>query len=339
MALPPDFDPDTTVDPSPDALFGLPFTADDAAVVVIPVPYEASAPGEGGTSDAPAAVLRASHRVALHDPQLPDAWREGIALAPVDPELLALRDQARAHAPGAGGARGEQPHAEVSSALDALAERVNARVRSATAAVLARGAIPGVLGGSQSAAFGAIQAAADHQPGFGILHIDAHADLRESDRGSRWGPGTALYNVVHRIPGVHHVLQVGIRDVTPAEARFIERSSKVTTYTDHEIAWESASGEPFMRTAARALRQLPERVWVSFDIDGLDPSLCPGTSDPVPGGLGWRETQLLLQLLAADHRIIGFDLTEVGAADYDATVAARLLYRLAGFAIDGRSRS
>jgi len=339
VPLPPDFDPDRTAAPDDGALFGLPFSPDDAAVVVIPVPFEASAEGEGGAADAPAAVLRASHQVALHDPLLSDHWRHGIAMAPVDPSFATLRREATAHAAPLRSARGTVAPPDAQLRLDAIGEEVNQRVHDATVRVLERGAIAGVLGGSQSVAFGAIQALAQRDPGFGILHIDAHADLRDAHQGDTWSPASAMYNICERIDGVAHVVQLGVRDVSPAEAHYIEVSDKVTTYTDHELGWEMASGEPWMRIAARALRALPERVWVSFDVDGLDPSLCPATPSPVPGGLAWRETQLLLQLLAQDHRIVGFDLCEVGAAPYDANIGARLLYRLAGWAIDGKVRS
>jgi agmatinase len=91
-----------------------------------------------------------------------------------------------------------------------------------------------------------------------------------------------------------------------------------------------------MRIAARVLRPMPKMVWVSFDVDGLDPALCGRTGTPVPGGLSWRETLLLLQLLADDHEIVGFDVVEVGDDEWDANVGARLLYKLAGWAIATR---
>jgi agmatinase len=289
-------------------------------------------------ADAPRAVLAASHQVALHDPLLADHWRHGIAMAPTDPAFALLRAEAAEHAPSRHGARGSVADDDALAHLDAIGAQVDRHVRDAVAAILDRGAIPGVLGGSQAAAFGAISALAERSPGFGILHIDAQPDLRPSHRGASWGSSTWMLRVCEQLPGVHHVVQVGVRDITPAEAMYIGASPKITAYTDHELAWEMASGETWMRIAARALRALPERVWVSFDVDGLDPSLCRSTPAPVPGGIGWREAQLLLQLVAQDHTIVGFDLCEVGSNPYDAHIGARLLYRLAGWAIDGRVR-
>ena len=163
--------------------------------------------------------------------------------------------------------------------------------------------------------------------------MDAHADLREAYEGFTWSHASILYNVHERLPNLGHIVQVGIRDFGVAEGARIEAWGNLTAFTDAELAWELLSGEPWQRVAARVVRPLPRKVWVTFDVDGLDPSLCPATGTPVPGGLGWRETLLLLQLLAEEHDIVGFDLVEVGDAEWDANVGARLLYKLAGWAI------
>src|SRR5262249_14983889 len=147
--------------------------------------------------------------------------------------------------------------------------------------------IVGVVGGDHSVSFGAIRAASERWRELGILHVDAHADLREAYEGFTWSHASILYNVHERIPHLGNIVQVGIRDFGVAEANRIEAWGNVTAFTDHEIAWELGSGESWMRIAARAVRPLPENVWVTFDVDGLDPSLCPRTGTPVPGGLSW----------------------------------------------------
>jgi agmatinase len=144
----------------------------------------------------------------------------------------------------------------------------------------------------------------------------------------------ALLQALRETLGDAHVLTADPATATNLSAD----SGDLTAYTDHEIAWEMASGEPWMRIAARIARNLPPKVWISFDIDGLDPALCANTGTPVPGGLSWRDTTLLLQLLADEHQIVGFDLCEVGAEDFDANVGARLLYRMASWAIHTRHR-
>ena len=332
MALPgPDYDPDAPA-AGGDGLFGLPHAPDEAAVVVIPVPFEATASSGKGTAGAPEAVRVASHQVDLHDPLTPDTWRKGVAMAPVPGDIEAWNEEAcRLALPilEAGGADG---HAFAQARVNELGKLVNTAVHDETKRRLLARQIPAVLGGDHSVAFGAIKAAAEMNPGMGVLHIDAHADLREAYMGFTWSHASLMYNVVNRVPHLGHLVQVGIRDFGRAEAERIEQSGKITAFTDHELAWELGSGENWMRIAARIVRALPPKVWVSFDVDGLDPSLCPNTGTPVPGGLSWRHTKLLLQLLGQRHQIVGFDVCEVGTGPMDANVGARVLYQLAGWA-------
>ncbi|MEZ4235590.1 MAG: arginase family protein [Myxococcota bacterium] len=190
-----------------------------------------------------------------------------------------------------------------------------------------------MLGGDHAVSFGAIRAAAERHPGLGILHVDAHADLREAYEGFVWSHASIMYNVHERIPNLGNLVQVGIRDFGVREAERIEQWGNVISFTDAELSWELLSGEPWARIAARVVKPLPKKVWVSFDVDGLDPALTPSTGTPVPGGLSWHQTLLLLQLLAESHEIVGFDLVEIGDGEWDANVGARLLYKLAGWAI------
>lgn len=317
-----------------DGLFGLPHTLEQALVQVVPVPWEATTSYGRGTARAPERVVEASRQVDLFDPVTGHPWKRGIAMVPLDPQVVAWNEAACADAlpiVAAGGAHTPDLQAALAR-VNALSEKMNGWVYERTREVFARRAIPGILGGDHSVSFGAIRAAAERHPGLGILHVDAHADLREAYEGFTWSHASIFYNVHERVPGVGRLVQVGIRDYGRAEAERIERWHDVTTYTDHELGWEMASGEPFMRIAARIVRQLPKKVWVSFDIDGLDPSLCPATGTPVPGGLSWRDALLLLQSLSEEHEIVGFDLVEVGDDEWDANVGARLLYKLAGWA-------
>jgi agmatinase len=334
-----DFDPDSPGALN-DGLFGLPHTLEQALVHVIPVPWEATTSYGRGTARAPGRVLEASKQVDLFDGQTGDPWKRGIAMIPTDERVAQWNEAACADAlpiVAAGGATTDELRERLGR-VNALSEQMNRWVYDRTREVFARRAIPGVLGGDHSVSFGAIQAAVEKHPGLGILHIDAHADLREAYEGFTWSHASIFYNVHERVPGVGKLVQVGIRDYGQAEAERIGAWRDVTAYTDHELAWELGSGEPFMRIAHRIVRQLPKKVWVSFDIDGLDPSLCPATGTPVPGGLSWREALLLLQCLGEEHEIVGFDLVEVGDAEWDANVGARLLYKLAGWAVATHGR-
>lgn len=328
------FDPDAAA--TPGALFGLPCDPRTAAVVVVPVPFEATASYGRGTSGAPAAILAASAQVDLTDLETGEPWRAGIAMLEPDPDFLAWNEEC-SHLAGPVIAAGGPVTPELARAAEQVNARMaelNDRVEALVGPILDRGAIPAVLGGDHSVPYGAIRAASKRYPGMGILHIDAHADLREAYEGFTWSHASIFHNVRTKLAGVGPIVQVGIRDVGARELELARSREDVFLVTDPEIGWEMAGGEPWARICGRIVHPFPKHVWVSFDIDGLEPSMCPGTGTPVPGGLRWREALLLLRILVEEgHQIVGFDLDEVGSGEWDANVGARLLYKLAGWAI------
>jgi agmatinase len=349
MSLLDAFDPDAPAGAA-DGLFGLPFTEDDAAVLVLPVPWEPTTSYRKGTAHGPRAVARASMQVDLHDLETGDPWRSGIALADPDRDVEALNAEACTIASivhQAGGVDPDDPDLlDAAARVDALADEVEGVVHRFTASCFARGRIPAILGGDHSVPLGAMIAAAERYPGLGILHVDAHADLRVAFEGFRSSHASILYNVLERAPGVATVVQVGLRDVSTQEVGRIGADPRLHGWFDPEIAWELAHGTPWATLVGRMIAPLPEHVWITFDIDGLDPAFCPRTGTPVPGGLSWRDALVLLRALAHSGRtIVGFDLCEVAVEDpddptdaIDAIVGARLLYKLAGHALATQRR-
>lgn len=328
------FDPDAAATAA--TLFGLPFTPHDARVVCLPVPWEATTSYRRGTKGGPAAVLRASAQVDLFDLEFGDAWREGFVMLDPDPRVADWNDEAEPDALAVIESGGHLP--EAAARVDRLSEQVNEHVYTVVSGLLARDRIPGVVGGDHSVPFGALHAAAERFPGLGVLHVDAHADLRRAYEGFTWSHASIFYNVLTRLTGVSRVVQVGLRDVGEQEVRFAQdQQDRVLWFTDLDLARNAAAGEPWLTQVRRIVADLPERVWVSFDIDGLDPALCPGTGTPVAGGLGFRDTLLLLAELGRARRVVGFDLVEVGPGDWDGNVAARLLYKLCGWASRART--
>ena len=196
----------------------------------------------------------------------------------------------------------------------------------------------GVIGGDHSVPFGAIRAHAERGE-LGILHIDAHADLRDAYEGFACSHASIMRNVMTRVPGVLRLVQVGIRDVAKSEIDFIAASNgRIVTHFDERLAEQKLEGASWRVLCDAIVADLPPRVYVSFDIDGLDPQLCPHTGTPVPGGLSFQEACLLLKrVVETGHRIIGFDLNEVAPGpegdEWDANVAARLLYKLCGWTL------
>ena len=242
---------------------------------------------------------------------------------------------------------GEPPaHSDIALVNDAgLA--INRELHERTSAVLKDGKLPVVIGGDHSVPFGAISAcAAVSERPLGVLHIDAHADLRLAYEGFTWSHASIMRNVVDRLPHVQ-LVQVGIRDFSDGELEVIEaQPQRIATYFDAQLRSARLAGQwPTM--VAAIVGALPDDVYLSFDIDGLDPAQCPHTGTPVPGGLSFDEVISLMEaVVAAGKRIVGMDLNEVAPdatlgddeldASWDGNVAARLLYKMIGFALMSR---
>lgn len=328
------FDPDGAG--GSDGLFGLPHRVDQARVRVIPAPFEATTSYRRGTRGAPAAILQASHQVDLYQPDTGEAWRQGIAMEEVDPRIPSLDRQVEADALAvieAGGATEpalEQAAARVNQAGERLNQLVAARCRGA----LDQGQIPAVLGGDHAVPFGAIEQVGLRHPGLGLLVLDAHADLRPAYEDLRWSHASIFHNVLELVPGVHRIVQVGLRDVGHVEVERLRTDPRMRGWFDRDLQWELADGRSWRSLCTDILVDLPEAVWISVDIDGLSPALCPHTGTPVPGGLSWSQAMILLRMLGeSGRRILGFDLCEVGPGQWDAIVGARMLYSLASWAI------
>lgn len=334
------FDPNAAAAPG-SGIFGLPFGPGESNVVLLPVPFEATTSYGGGTAKGPAAILRASHQVDLYDSETGKPYEEGIAMLP---EAAAVRrwnaEAKKLAAPviRAGGAT-TKARRRAAERVNAIGERVNAFVRDATREWLALGKIVGIVGGDHSVPFGAIEAIAEQHPGVGILHFDAHADLREAYEGFTWSHASIFHNVHRRLRSVERIVQVGVRDLGEDEMSLIHGSEgRITTYFASDLFTRRFEGEHWARLADEIAAQLPKEVYVSFDVDGLDPTLCPHTGTPVPGGLHFHEaTAILAAVVRSGRRIVGFDLSEVAPGprgdEWDANVGARLLYKLAGYAI------
>ncbi|HSF14021.1 MAG TPA: agmatinase [Vicinamibacteria bacterium] len=312
------------------SLWGLPFDVDSAALVILPVPWEATVSYGAGTASAPEAVLAASAQVDLFDSARPDAWRAGIAMAPISAEVREESDRTREMVlrvlAGEAGT-------DVTKLVNAACERMVSRVRNEAEQLLTKGKRVGLLGGDHSTALGLMQALSGRHGSFGILHIDAHCDLRNAYEGFVHSHASILRNAL-QIDAVQKLVQVGIRDICEEEWRLIDESAgRIRLFEDRTLARRRFSGETWASVVNEIIEELPQAVYVSFDIDGLDPALCPGTGTPVPGGLLYEEALFLVErVLESGRSLIGFDLCEVApgrdGSEWDANVGARVLYRL-----------
>ncbi|MFM8960365.1 MAG: arginase family protein, partial [Bacteroidota bacterium] len=167
---------------------------------------------------------------------------------------------------------------------------------------------------------------------FGILQIDAHMDLREAYEGFRYSHASIMFNAL-QIPSLTSLVQVGIRDYCPAEKELAQEDDRIRSWFDHDLQAANFRGQHWNNLCVDIIKDLPDKVYVSFDIDGLEPFNCPGTGTPVPGGLAYAQAIHLLETLYHSGReIIGFDLCEVapskGDREWNANVGARILYKL-----------
>jgi len=326
-------------------IFGLPNASpnipDDARVVLIPVPWDATTSYRRGTAKGPRAILAASHQVDLFDIEIGRPYETGIAMLDEPVELHRMNDRGRVLADVARG-EGDGPNEVAVAELNHLGEQVNEWVRASAQVYLDHGRVVGVVGGDHSSPFGAIQAYAALHPGMGILHIDAHADLRPAYERFTWSHASIMYNVLAHIP-IAKLVQVGIRDLSEGELQLIQGDGRIRTFFDAQNKREQLGGTSWASIVARVVEELPAEVYVSFDVDGLDPALCPHTGTPVPGGLSFAEAVYLLgSVVGSGRRIVGFDLNEVAPGpsgdEWDANVGARLLYKLIGLSLFGRSQ-
>jgi agmatinase len=336
------FDPDQAA-AAGSGIYGLPFTPEQSKVVIIPVPFEATTSYGGGTSRGPEAILEASKQVDLHDHDTGRPYAAGIAMLDIPKNVVRWNREAKVIAKPVierGGIVDRKTKAAAAK-VNAIGDRINEWVYDQTRSLLREEKMAVVLGGDHSVPFGAIRAHAEQYPGMGILHLDAHADLRDAYEGFTWSHASIFNNVVTKIPGVGKLVQVGLRDVGESEARMIESSTgRIVAFFDSDMAARKEQGTAFAKIADEIVATLPRDVYLSWDIDGLDPTLCPGTGTPVPGGLSWNEAIGLLRAIhRAEKRIIGLDLCEVspGETEWDANVGARLLYKMIGFALLTRS--
>ncbi|MGM0622134.1 MAG: agmatinase family protein [Bacteroidota bacterium] len=323
---------------------GLPFDEDSANVVLIPVPWDVTVSYNDGTSCAPSAILDASSQLDLFDPDVKDAWKLGIFMQPLDEGLLGkgkeLRKQSTSYISfleNGGDLAQNRGMQEELEKINRECEQMNQWIFRRAQKVLGAGKIPAVIGGDHSVPLGAIKAVGEKFPDFGILQVDAHLDLRNSYEGFTYSHASVFYNAL-KIQSLKKLVQVGIRDYCEEETEVIQKEGdRIAVYFDHAVKQNQFKGKNWDAQCEEIVAELPADVYVSIDIDGLDPKLCQHTGTPVPGGLDFPETVFLLKkVVDSGRKIIGFDVCETGNAEWDANVAARLIYKLSN--LSGRSQ-
>lgn len=324
-------------------IFGLPFTAEESRLHLIPVPWEVTTSYGDGASRGPEAVLEASKQVDLFDIETGDVYMNGYFMQPIPEDLIALNRTMKAKAKVIvqaieDGRENEAEPQRLQKEINEASTKVNDWVYSQAKALFAKGKIPAVLGGDHSTPYGLIRATAEACAGdFGILHVDAHADLRDAYQGYESSHASIMFNVMEKIRP-KKLIQVGIRDFSPGEYEYIQKNSeRVRTFFDPLLKRRLNRGESWQSICDEIVGQLPKNVHISFDIDGLSPDLCPNTGTPVPGGLSFDQALTLFATVAESGRkIVSFDLNEVAQpegtdSEWDGNVGARILFKMCGW--------
>lgn len=328
-------------------IFGLPFSEEEAALVLLPVPWEVTVSYRIGTARGPENIFNAAMQVDLYDPDVADGWKKGFHMLPIDKNIRTKSDYLRQCAEliishmVEGGAVAD--NAQLSDKLIEInkgGKMLHDWVHEMTSSLLKKGKKVGLVGGDHSTPMGFIKALSEVHSEFGILQIDAHADLRVAYEGFVYSHASIMYNVLENTPQVKKLVQVGIRDYCDEELEIIQQSEgRVVTYFDRDIKARQYEGETWKSVCQEIIAALPQKVYISFDIDGLDPKLCPNTGTPVPGGFEAEQIFYLFRLLHESGReLVGFDLNEVSSGNHsgdgiDAITGARVLFKLCNFMV------
>lgn len=306
----------------------------EASLILLPVPWEATVSFKEGTAKAADAIRLSSHQLDLETFHYIKPYTAGIAMLETSKDLLKLNNKARKKALKVIQALEEgKVKKKALNFVNESSKILNDSVYKKSIKQIKKGKFVAVVGGEHSCPFGLIKALNDTQDeNFGILHVDAHHDLRKAYEGFIYSHASIFYNVMNECDKVSKLVQIGIRDYSNEEAlRIKEYGKKANCLYDTHMQQELACGKSLEEVYFPFIEQLPQNVYLSIDIDGLEPLNCPNTGTPVPGGLRYSQLEHLIYMVVKSGRdIIGFDLCEVGVSknDWDENVGARILYQL-----------
>lgn len=326
-----------------DGIYGLPFTESEAMVVYLSVPWEATTSYGKGTAKGPESILKASTQMDLFDLDFIDPYQVGLFMKKAPALIKRWNLEAKKFAQKI--IDSSEDDIKSKKDLQLALKKVNDHSKSVnnwvyleTQKFLKQGKIPVIVGGDHSTPFGAIKAYAEKFPGLGILHFDAHSDTRKRYMGFEHSHASIMYNVSEQVPQISKFVQVGIRDFCEEEFNYTqENPQRFKVYFDQTLTRRKQSGENFLEIAQEIANSLPDKVYISIDIDGLDPKYCPNTGTPVPGGLEFQELlTIVYAVYKSGRQIVGFDLVEVSPGnddEWDANVGMRLLYKMTALSL------
>ena len=329
-------------------IFGLPFTEEESKLVLLPVPWEVTVSYGAGTARSSDHIFKASMQVDLFDPDMRDGWQKGFFMRDIEKKILFksdyLRKEAELYIDFISKGEHVSSNKFMCKSLKDINEggaMLNEKVYETTKRLLDQNKLVGLLGGDHSTPFGFYKALAEKHGTFGILQIDAHCDLRKAYEGFTWSHASVMYNALNEIPQIERLVQVGVRDYCEEEWEYVCNSNfRVVTYFDQQVKERMYEGETWRHVVDEIVQHLPAKVYFSFDVDGMDPKLCPHTGTPVMGGYEAEQVLYLFKkVVESGRKLIGFDLVEtgVGESNIDSNVSAKLLWKMCNLLIKSNS--
>lgn len=337
-----------TIEKQSSNIFGLPSTEQDAQLIILPVPWEVTVSCGSGTSRSPEHIFKASMDIDPFDPDVANCGHNGFFMREPERKILMksdyLRKEAELYINFTSQGRDINQNRFMNKSLkeiNAGNKMMNTWVYDQTKELLDKNKLVALLGGDHSTPLGYYRALGEKYDSFGILQIDAHCDLEESYEDFQYSYASVMYNALEEIKQIEKLVQAGIRDFSKEEWNYINQNSqRVRTYFDSHIKERLIEGETWKKIAEEIVNQLPQRVYISFDVAGLDPKLCPHTGAPVFGGFQAEQViYLFKKVIESGRKLIGFDLVEtgVGEGNYDAKVSAKLLWKMCNFLIQSNN--
>jgi agmatinase len=320
-------------------IFGFPISESEAEIIILPVPWDATASYGKGTSDGPKAILEASTQLDFYHPQLENAWQTKVYMSPISEEWKTINDELCEAGKTyiqfleeGGKLENNEDFQSTVTQINLTQKHLCDNLEERATSLLNEGKFVAVLGGEHSTPLGLMKALDKKYIDWGILQIDAHADLRDAYEGFVQSHASIMFNVLNECKNLKKLVQVGIRDMAQSEVHLIQKDARINTFFDFQLKHEQYEGKTWSNQVDEIIASLPNDVYISFDIDGLTPNLCPNTGTPVVGGFDLEQINyLFFKIVASGKKIIGFDLNEVSPGkddDWDANVGARALWNL-----------
>lgn len=332
------FDPNAVGNPQSN-IFGLPFTEDNARLIIQPVPWEATVNIFPGTARCINSIIRHSANIDLLWKACPNIWKQGIFIREASQKILLKSDYLRKEAEllvgytccGKAVCDNEFMQKNLKE-INSGGAYLNTWVYDHTKDIMDKGKLAALLGGDHSISLGFIQALSEKYEDFGILQIDAHCELRKTYEGFVFSHACVMRNALDKVSQVSKLVQIGTREFCNEEYAYLQDNpTRIKTFFDDDIKDRQYQGQSWYTIAEEIVNELPKYTYVTFDIDGLKPYYCPSTNTPVVGGLEYDQVKTIFKLMKEQGKtIIGLDLCKIGngRVGTDAQIGAHILWDL-----------